>query len=209
MSTKTGVAPSQARLRRSRRKVKAGQITASPGLSPIAIRQMPSASVPLAVPNDVSGTAESREFRLEPLHLRSQDVLPLVDRAEDRAIHPLADAAALRLEIDERDRADVHQAIPPAVRRRSRGVGVPVSGQTRSAPSRAPFAAHPADAPRGHAGHQREIRHIARHHRAAANEAVAAERMPAHDGGVGPDAGALPHSVRRNSDFRFRNARDC
>ena len=59
--------------------------------------------------------------------------------------------------------------------------------------------AHPSDPARRISDHQRKRRHILRHHRAGADEAIVAERVPADDGGIGADAGAAPD--RRRAEF--------
>ena len=56
--------------------------------------------------------------------------------------------------------------------------------------------AHPADLPRRHADHQREVRHVACHHRAGADEGMTPDRRAAHDGAVGAKRRAAAHERR-------------
>ena len=62
----------------------------------------------------------------------------------------------------------------------------------RSAPELFAGPAHPADAARRDADHQRVGRDIARHDGAGADEGVFADRDAADDRGVGADGGAAP-----------------
>src|SRR5690606_38791336 len=56
--------------------------------------------------------------------------------------------------------------------------------------------AHPADAPRRHAGHQREVRNVTGDDGAGSDETVSAELMAADDGRIGPDRCAAPDRRR-------------
>ena len=56
-----------------------------------------------------------------------------------------------------------------------------------------PVAADPAHPSRWHAHHQSVIRNIPRHHRARADERIAADGDAANDGGVGANGRAPPH----------------
>ena len=66
---------------------------------------------------------------------------------------------------------------PPISSSGSAGLAIAASGFGADEVGTQPLAgmAHPADAPRRHARHQGEGRHVPRHHRAGGDEAVFAE----------------------------------
>ena len=100
----TGVAPQSATTSAVAQKVKAGQITASPGPIPQAISTSRSASVPLEQAIAWRAPQNAASSALERAHLRSLDELAMRQHARNRVVDGAAEPAALRGDIDERDR---------------------------------------------------------------------------------------------------------
>ena len=103
-SANTGVAPTSATTSAVAQKVKDGQITASPGPMPLAISASTSASVPLAQVTAWRAPQNAASSASNVAHLRAQDELAMIEHARDRGIDRAAKAAALRGDVDERNR---------------------------------------------------------------------------------------------------------
>ncbi len=139
-STNTGVAPNQATTSAVAAKVKDGHEHRIAGLTPIAISASPARRCRWRSDSTCLAPQNVGELLLELGDLRAHDVLAVVDDAQDRVVHALADPAALRAEIDELDRLaglapeSGMLRSPRACRVRSRGSVAPCAGRSRSGP---------------------------------------------------------------------------